>query len=127
MHAPGGPGAPASWGPGRKQGFGAAPGPKTKLWMTLAQGNLSEVFFPAIDWPALHCLRFLVAAPGSPPVDDAAEAEHQVRWLEPGIPAFVVESTHAEYALRKEFCCDPDQNAIAIAGDAGLRDRARAE
>lgn len=117
MHAPGGPGAPASWGPGRKQAFGAAPGPQTKLWMTVARGNLSEVFYPTLDWPALHDLRFLIAAPGSPPVDDAAEAEHQVRWLEPGIPAFTIETTHAEYGLGKELCCDPEQNSIAIAGD----------
>jgi glucoamylase len=85
--------------------------------MTIAQGNLSEVFFPTLDWPALHGLRFLVAAPGSPPVDDAREAGHRVSWLEPGIPTFSVETVHPEYQLRKDFCCDPERNAILIAGD----------
>ncbi len=87
------------------------------MWFTIAQGNLSEVFYPAIDRPALLGLRFLVAAPGSPPVDDAAEAEHQVRWLEPGVPCFTVESRHFEYVLQTSFATDPDSDVLLISGD----------
>src|SRR5439155_768257 len=71
MEAPGGPGAPPMWGPGRKMAFGAAPGPRSKVWYTLADGSLSEVFFPTLDHVALHELRFFASAPGAPPVDDA--------------------------------------------------------
>ncbi len=117
MQAPGGPGSPPSWGPGRKQGFGTAPGLRSRVWLTIARGNLSEVFFPQLDQPALHELRFLAAAPGSPPVDDAREATHQVRWLKPGIPCFRVTSAHQEYRLTKEFCCDPDLNAVVVSGE----------
>ena len=117
MQAPGGPGAPPSWGPGRKQGFGTAPGVRSKVWLTIARGNLSEVFFPQLDRPALHELRFLAAAPGSPPVDDAREAVHEVRWMRPGIPCFRVASVHDEYRLDKEFCCDPDLSAVLISGE----------
>lgn len=116
MQAPGAPGAPPFWGPGRKQAFGAAPGPRSRVWLTLAQGNLSEVFHPTLDRPALLGLRFIVAATGSPPVDDATEAQHEVRWLEPGIPSFHVESRHHEYSLSKDFTCDPDRDAIVISG-----------
>ncbi|MDQ6920675.1 MAG: glycoside hydrolase family 15 protein, partial [Candidatus Dormibacteraeota bacterium] len=115
--APGAPGAAAGWGPGRKEGFGTAPGRLSRVWFTIAQGNLSEVFYPAIDRPALLGLRFLVAAPGSPPVDDAAEAEHQVRWLEPGVPCFTVESRHFEYVLNTTFATDPESDVLLISGD----------
>ena len=117
MEAPGGPGSPPSWGPGRKQAFGSAPGISSKVWFTLANGNLSEVFYPSLDRPALHELRFLVAAPGIPPVDDAAEAEHSVRWLKAGVPAVEVHSSHAEYHLSKEFVVDTELQALLIAGD----------
>jgi len=117
MQAPGGPGAQPSWGPGRKQGFGTAPGVRSKVWLTIARGNLSEVFFPQLDRPALHELRFLIAAPGAPPVDDAREAEHEVRWLRPGVPVFRVASVHTEYRLSKEFCCDPDLSAVVVSGE----------
>jgi glucoamylase len=105
------------WGPGRKMAFGAAPGPRSKLWYTLAEGALSEVFFPFLDRVALHELRFFASAGGAPPVDDSADGQHQVTWLAPGVPAFRVETTHHEYRLTKEFVSDPETNAMLIAGN----------
>src|SRR5258708_29265723 len=115
MEAPGGPGAPPMGGPGRKMAFVAAPGPRSKLWYTLVDGNLSEVFFPTIDRVALHELRFFASAGRAPPVDDAGYGPHRVTCLSPGIPAFTVDSTHHEYRLTKEFFSDPYENAMLIA------------
>src|ERR1700686_5816768 len=115
MEAPGGPGAPPMWGPGRKMAFGSAPGPVSRLWCPLADGNLSEVFFPFLDRVALHELRFFASAGGAPPVDDAADGQHSVSWLNPGVPAFRVETTHHEYRLTKEVFSDPEENALLIA------------
>src|SRR3977135_4112544 len=115
MEAPGGPGAPPMWGPGRKMAFGAAPGSKSKLWYTVADGSLSEVFFPFLDRVALHELRFLTSAGGSPPVDDALDSQHRVRWISPGSPALIVDTTHHEYLLTKEIFTDPDENALLMA------------
>jgi glucoamylase len=94
--------------------FGAAPGPKSKLWYTLADGALSEVFFPSIDRVALHELRFFASASGAPPVDDAGDGQHTVKWFAPGTPGFIVESTHHEYRLTKEYFSDPEENALLI-------------
>lgn len=105
------------WGPGRKIAFGAAPGPKSKLWYTLANGAVSEVFFPFLDRVALHELRFFASARGAPPVDDSADGEHSVSWLTPGVPAFTVDTTHHEYRLVKEVFTDPDENALYVAGN----------
>src|SRR5258706_4175675 len=90
MEAPGGPGAPPMWGPGRKMAFGAAPGPRSKLWYTLADGSLSEVFFPFLDRVALHELRFFASAGGAPPGDDADDRRHRVQVMSSGLPAFTV-------------------------------------
>jgi len=103
------------WGPGRKMAFGTAPGSRSKVWYTLADGNLSEVFFPYLDHVALHELRFFVSAGGAPPVDDSLDGQHTITWLSPGVPAFRVETTHHEYRLTKEFFSDPEENAVLIA------------
>src|SRR5207237_794756 len=116
MEAPGGPGAPPMWGTGRKMAFGAAPGSRSKVWYTLADGTLSEVVFPFLDHVALHELRFFVSAGGAPPVDDAPDGQHNVNWISPGVPAFRVDTTHHEYRLTKEFFSDPEENAMLIAG-----------
>src|SRR5438309_11575657 len=103
MEAPGGPGAPPMWGPGRKMAFGAAPGSRSAVWYALADGNLSEVFFPYLDRVALHEFRFFVSAGGAPPVDDAVVGQHSIRCISPGVPAFCLYSAHHEYRLTKDF------------------------
>src|ERR1700694_6292243 len=120
MEAPGGLGAPATWGPGRTRAFGSAPGPRSKLWYTLADGNLSEVFFPFLDRVALHELRFFASAGGAPPVDDAADGQHAVSWISPGVPAVRVETTHHEYRLTKEVFSDPEAHALPLAATFAL-------
>jgi len=94
--------------------FGAAPGSKSKLWYTLADGALSEVFFPSIDRVALHELRFFASAGGAPPVDDAGDGQHRITWFAPGTPGFTVDSTHHEYRLTKDYFSDPEENAVLI-------------
>src|SRR5487761_879628 len=94
--------------------IGAAPGSKSKLWYTLADGALSEVFFPSIDRVALHELRFFASASGAPPVDDAGDGQHTVKWFAPGVPGFIVESTQHEYRLTKEYFSDSEENALLI-------------
>jgi glucoamylase len=105
------------WGPGRKMAFGTAPTTRSKLWYTLADGALSEVFFPFLDRVVLHELRFFASAGGAPPVDDSRDGQHGISWLSPGVPAFTVDTTHHEYRLTKEIFSDPDENALLIAAN----------
>lgn len=51
-----------------------------------------------------------------PPFDDG-DCSHDVRWLEPGIPCFTVETRHPEYALTTEFIVDPEGEALIVAGN----------
>src|SRR3989449_4728163 len=94
---------------------GGAPASRSRFWSRPAAGTLREVFFPYLDRVALHELRFLVPASGAPPVDDAADGQHSISWISPGVPAFHVDSTHHEYRLTKEFFSDPEENAMLIA------------
>ncbi len=56
----GAPGLQPRWATGRKDGVGTAYSADSRLWFTLAEGIVTEVFFPAIDAPQLQNLRFLV-------------------------------------------------------------------
>ncbi len=58
--APGGPGATAYWGLGRKDGVGSAYGSASNVWYTLAGGELTEVFYPTTDTPDVTSLSFIV-------------------------------------------------------------------
>ncbi|HYU66088.1 MAG TPA: hypothetical protein VEK09_05005, partial [Jatrophihabitantaceae bacterium] len=50
--APGAPGAPSEWVTGDKDGFGTARGTTSKVWYTLNNGELSEIYYPRIDTPS---------------------------------------------------------------------------
>jgi glucoamylase len=68
-----------------------------------------------LDRVALHELRFFVSASGALPIDDAADSQHRINWISPGVPGFTVDTTHHEYRLTKEFFSDPDENALLVA------------
>jgi len=58
--APGAPGAVANYTRGDKDGFGTARGTASKVWFTLAGGELSEVYAPDLGTPSLRDLQFVV-------------------------------------------------------------------
>ncbi len=58
--APGAPGAPATWTPADKHGFGTSRTPDSEVWFTLRPGSLSEVYYPDLGTPALRDLEFVV-------------------------------------------------------------------
>ena len=50
--APGAPGAVATWTEGDKHGMGTATGTASKAWLTLDDGELTEVYAPDLGTPA---------------------------------------------------------------------------
>src|SRR5215204_1630614 len=60
--APGAPGEASTWAPGDKDGFGAAhTASSSKVWYTLNNGALTEVFYPRIDTPSIRETQFVVS------------------------------------------------------------------
>ena len=60
--APGSPGQAATWSPGDKDGFGTAiHSPRSKVWYTLNNGTLSEIYYPRIDTEGTRDTQFVVS------------------------------------------------------------------
>src|SRR3954464_11019745 len=59
--APGAPGAPAIWTPANKTGFGTSTTTTSKVWHTLQDGKLTEVFYPNLGTPSVRDLQFIVS------------------------------------------------------------------
>ena len=76
--APGGPGADAEWPTAAKQGIGTANSAKSKVWFTLAQGVMTEVYYPDVATANVQMLQFVVVDPKTRTVeterDDAISA-----------------------------------------------------
>jgi glucoamylase len=56
----GGPGIEARWTHGNKTGVGTAYSANSRLWFTIWNGIVTEVYFPTVDRPQLRDLQYLV-------------------------------------------------------------------
>src|SRR6266853_3919081 len=60
--APGAPGADAHWISAAKDGFGTSNTTRSKVWFTLTNGVLSEVYYPTLDVPNVQMLQLIIVA-----------------------------------------------------------------
>ena len=58
--APGGPGDQSSWTTGAKQGIGTSAGLRSKVWFSLAEGAMTEVYYPRVDVANVRDLQLVV-------------------------------------------------------------------
>ena len=59
--APGGPGDKAIWTEADKDGFGTSHTPASKVWHTLDDGRMTEVYYPDLSTPAVRDLQLVVS------------------------------------------------------------------
>jgi glucoamylase len=115
--APGYPGEAADWSPGDKDGFGTAIGAlDSKVWYTLNDGALSEVFAPRIDTPSSRDTQ-LVVTDGATFTDREDEAtEHRVELVDPRALIYrqVNTATSGRYRITKTYTTDPARSAVLV-------------
>src|SRR5437588_3045960 len=81
--APGAPGGGSAWTTGAKEGLGTATNLASKIWFTLSQGILNEVYYPQVDVPDVQDLQFIVSD-GSSFVDlERDDTTHQIELADP--------------------------------------------
>ena len=67
--APGGPGKDAQWATAGKQAVGTSADSQSKVWFTLAQGVMTEVYYPDVTTANVHLLQFVVVDPKTKSVE----------------------------------------------------------
>jgi len=113
--APGRPGIDPTWSSGAKTAVGTALAIQSRVWFTIAEGVLTEVYFPDIDRANLRGLRFLVTDDRFFS-DEQHDATHMVSYLSPGAPAFRISTAckKGRYRLQKEVIADPARDCLLI-------------
>src|SRR3954464_8368848 len=107
--APDPPGASANWTTGNKQGLGTSVGTDSKVWYTLSDGALSEVYYPSGDRANVRSLEFAVTD-GSTFVDrESADTTHAVRLDDPRSLTYTQINTakSGRYRITKTYVTDP--------------------
>src|SRR5216684_2216874 len=81
MSAPRRPGNDAHWPTAAKQGFGTANTLRSKVWFTLADGVMTEIYYPTLDVPNVQTLQLIVV--GSAVATEMDDTTHRVEILDP--------------------------------------------
>ena len=108
-------GADAHWPTASKNGFGTSVTLTSKVWFTLANGVMTEVFFPTLDIPNVQTLQFRVAI-GEKVETESDDMFHRLELPNPNSLTFrqVNTSLTNEYTITKTYVTDPRRNTVLI-------------
>ena len=101
------------WACARKDLVGTAIG-SSRVWFTLAQGMLSEVYYPRIDIPQIRDLGFIIADNAGFWCELRRHGQYRVEWAEDDIPAATIIHSHPRFTLTLRVCTDPSRDVLLI-------------
>ena len=113
--APGAPGADAHWLSAAKNGFGTSNTTQSKVWFTLTDGILSEVYYPTLDVPNVQKLELIIVH-GSEVQTENADTIHRTEVLDERALTFrqINTAKSGSYTITKTFVTDPQRNSVLI-------------
>jgi glucoamylase len=114
--APGAPGDKATWTNGNKQGMGTSNTVSSKVWFTLGDGVLDEVYYPAVDKANTRTLELIVTDGHSWTERESSDTNHAIEIPDPAALIFrhVNTSKKGRYRIRKTYITDPERDTLLI-------------
>jgi glucoamylase len=114
--APGAPGAPADWTPANKEGFGTAQSTKSKVWYTLQDGRLSEVYYPDLSTPSVRDLEFIISDGRSFAERAFESSTHLTRLVDPKSLTYQQVDTErsGRWRLTMTYITDPSRASLLL-------------
>src|SRR5882724_4436328 len=113
--APGAPGNDAHWPGAAKVGFGTSNTVRSKVWFTLTDGVMTEVYYPRLDVPNTQCLQLIVCTKTGC-LTEADDTNHAVRVVNSRSLSFrqINTARTGAYTITKSYVTDPERASILI-------------
>ncbi len=112
--APGAPGLDAHWPSAAKNGFGTSNTLASKVWFTLNNGVMTEVFYPRLDVPNVQTLQLIIV--GSNVETESEDTTHRLELVDPRALTFrqINTARGGDYTVTKTYVTDPERNTVLI-------------
>jgi glucoamylase len=113
--APGAPGSVPTWTSGAKEAVGTAVTTQSKIWFTLENGIMTEVYYPRLDTADVRTLEFAVSD-GTRVWLESADMRHSIRQTDEDALIFrqTNRATEGQFQITKTYVTDPQRDAILI-------------
>src|SRR4051812_9370039 len=114
--APGAPGANAIWTPANKTGFGTSTTTTSKVWHTLQDGKLTEVYYPDLGTPSVRDLQFIVSNGKTFAERESDSTTQRVELADSRSLTYRQVNTEkaGRWRITKTYATDPARNALLI-------------
>ena len=111
----GAPGLEPSWTRGDTDGIGTAYSASSRLWFTLWNGIVTEVYHPTVDRPQIRDLQFLISDGETFLHQETKHLHTQIKRVD-GVLAYEVEEQEPGglYSLEKVVLADPHQPCLLV-------------
>ncbi|MGH9414333.1 MAG: glycoside hydrolase family 15 protein [Terriglobales bacterium] len=112
----GAPGIPPRWTRGGKDAIGTAYAASSRVWFTMAQGTLTEIYFPTLDRPQVRDLQFLFTDGKTFFHGERHDCDFHVEDLAQEALGFRIttEDRQGRYRCHKELIADPHQSCVLL-------------
>jgi glucoamylase len=116
--APGAPGDEPHWATAAKDGVGTAlttaANSTSLVWFTIADGILTEIFYPRVDRACTRDFGLIVTDGREFFSDERADADHRIEYPVEGVPLYRLINTcrQGRYRIEKTVFAHPYQDAI---------------
>jgi glucoamylase len=114
--APGAPGANATWNESNLQAFADSLGSSSKVWYSLGNGELENVFYPETDTPSTFGLQYIVTDGSSFTDTETANTTHTIALVDPTSLVWkqVNTATNGDFTITKTYIADPSRSVVLI-------------
>ncbi len=114
--APGAPGSNATWNDSNVTGFADSLGSPSKVWYTLGDGELENVFYPETDTPDTFGLQYLVTDGSSFTASETGSTSHAISLADPTSLVWQQVNTAAngDFKITKTYIADPSRSVVLI-------------
>ncbi|MGH9941373.1 MAG: glycoside hydrolase family 15 protein [Pyrinomonadaceae bacterium] len=115
--APGAPGGEAQWPSAGKSGVGTSNTLESKVWFTLREGVLTDVYYPTVDVANTRVLQLvIVSADGKRVETEMEDTAHRVEVLDPQALTFrqINTAKSGDYTITKTYVTDPTRSTLLI-------------
>ena len=123
MQAPASVNPYPTWAHAGKDMVGTSLG-SSRLWFTIAQGIITETYYPRIDIPQIRDLGFIIADDCGFWMELRRLGHYELRLPRPGVPAIEIVHHHARFTFTMHICPSQQRDVLLLRyrldGDAGL-------
>src|SRR4051794_71722 len=114
--APGSPGQTPTWTPADKDGYGTSATTTSKVWHSLNDGEVTDVFYPDLETPAVRDTQLVVSDGKTFAVRESDGTTHATQLVDPRSLTYRQVDTDkgGRFRITKTYVTDPARDVLLV-------------